>query len=215
MLGGVIEMGLLRRVYKKAHLYQFLLMFAVVYVLTDVMRLIWGVQHRMVSRPGIIARSVVVLGRTIPTYGLFSIGVATIVAFIIWLLLYRTRFGRNIRAVAQDGEMATALGIDTSVIYTLVYSIGAWMAGIGGVVLAGFGSFGYGTDGEAVILAFVVVCVGGMGSLPGAILGAVIIGLAEAFGILVLPTLALIFVYLIMAIVLVVRPWGLMGRPQV
>jgi branched-chain amino acid transport system permease protein len=89
------------------------------------------------------------------------------------------------------------------------------MAGIGGVVLAGFGSFGYGTDGEAVILAFVVVCVGGMGSLPGAILGAVLIGLAEAFGILVLPALSLIFVYLVMAIVLVVRPWGLMGRPQV
>jgi branched-subunit amino acid ABC-type transport system permease component len=212
-VGGAIELGLLRPTYRRPLLYQFLLMFGVVYVVNGAVEAIWGVESRQLSAPESLTAPVHIGSITIAKYSLFTLAVGIVAAAIVLVGLNRTAFGRDVRAVAQDPQMAALLGVRVGRVRTLVYILGAWLAGLAGVITAGSSAFTTADGVTTVILAFVVVIVGGMGSIWGAIVASLIIGVADAIGAIALPEISVAIVYVVMAVVLLVRPWGLFGRP--
>ena len=213
LAGGLIEAIFLRPVYRRAELDQLLVTYALVLIIGDVVKFAWGPDNRSISRPAILAGSVLVGGRDFPTYNLVVIALGPLVAAALWLLLTRTQFGRLIRAAASDREMVGVVGADVSRLFTGVFVLGAWLGGLGGGLAAPVGAIYPGMDVEVIAESFIVVVVGGMGSLTGTLLGSLIIGQLNAFGILFFPRFALLFVYVLMVVVLVVRPWGLLGKP--
>jgi len=226
LIGALFEMILLRRIYKAPELFQLLATFALVLVIKDAVLWIWGPDELLGPRAPGFKGAVMILNRQFPSYDLFLIIVGPIVLLLLWLLLQKTRWGTLIRAATQDREMVSALGVHQAVLFTSVFTLGAMLAGFGGALQLPRESANLELDIHAISSAFVVVVVGGMGSIPGAFIAALIIsevkavcawiGLVQIFGIEVsFSKLTLIVDFLVMAIVLVMRPWGLMGRPQV
>jgi branched-chain amino acid transport system permease protein len=214
LVGLVIEVLLLRRVYRAPELYQLLLTFALVLVLADVVAFVWGRENKTgPAAPG-LDHSVPILGQLFPAYDLALIVVGPLVALALWWTFHRTRWGVLIRAASQDREMVGALGIDERRLFTSVFVLGSALAGLGGALQVPRQALTNVMDTTIITEAFVVVVVGGMGSLPGALLAAVVIGVVDAFGVLWLPQASLVMTFLVMAVVLVVRPWGLLGRPE-
>ena len=187
--------------------------YALVLIISDLVKLAWGAENRSGSRPALLAGSVDIAGRDFPTYNLFVLAVGPLVGLGLWLLLRRTQFGRLVRAAANDREMVGVVGVNVTGLFTGVFMLGAWLGGLGGGLAAPIGAIFPGMDVEIIVESFIVVVVGGMGSLGGTLLGALIIGQLNAFGILFFPRFAIVFVYILMAFVLVIRPWGLLGRP--
>ena len=214
LVGGGLETLMLRRIYRSAHEYQLLLTFGLVFVIGDLVMLLWGREEFSISAPVQLSGASKVFGVTFPTYRLFLITVGVIVALALWVLLHRTRFGIWIRAATLDREMLSALGVNTSRLYTGVFALGAALAGLGGALAAPVVAIGPGLHVEVIIDAFVVVVIGGMGSIPGALVGSLLVGLVNAFGILAFPSLAVVLTFALMAFILIVRPWGLFGRPE-
>jgi branched-subunit amino acid ABC-type transport system permease component len=213
VVGGVIESVFLRPVYRREELDQLLVTYALVLIIGDLVKLAWGADNRSASRPALLAGSVDIAGRAFPTYNLFVLVVGPLVALGLWLLLTKTQFGRLIRAAANDREMVGMVGVNVSGLFTGVFVLGAWLGGLGGGLAAPVGAIFPGMDVEVIVESFIVVVVGGMGSFGGTLLGALIIGQLNAFGILFFPRFAIVFVYILMALVLVSRPWGLLGKP--
>ncbi len=214
LVGLVVEVTLLRRVYRAPELYQLLLTFALVLVVADLVRLFWGTENKTgPTAPGLDG-SVPIAGQLFATYDLALIGLGPLVAAGLWALFYRTRWGVLIRAATQDREMVAALGVDQRRLFTSVFALGSFLAGLGGALQLPRQALTNVMDTAIITEAFVVVVVGGMGSVPGALLAAVLIGVIDAFGVLVLPRASLVMMFVIMAVVLVVRPWGLLGRPE-
>jgi len=213
LVGGIIESVFLRPVYRREELDQLLVTYALVLIISDLVKLAWGAENRSGSRPALLAGSVDIAGRDFPTYNLFVLAVGPLVALALWLLLRRTQFGRLVRAAANDREMVGVVGVNVTGLFTGVFVLGAWLGGLGGGLAAPIGAIFPGMDVEIIVESFIVVVVGGMGSLGGTLLGALIIGQLNAFGILFFPRFAIVFVYILMAFVLVIRPWGLLGRP--
>ena len=212
--GLLVEVGLLRRVYKAPELYQLLLTFALVLVLSDVVKLGWGSENKTgPSAPG-LAGSVPIAGQLFPSYDLALIVVGPLVALGLWWLFYRTRWGVLIRAATQDREMVAALGVDQARLFTAVFVLGSALAGLGGALQVPRQPLTIVMDTTIITEAFVVVVIGGMGSVPGALLAAILIGVIEALGVLALPKATLVMTFAVMAVVLIVRPWGLLGRPE-
>ena len=191
LAGGLIEAIFLRPVYRRAELDQLLVTYALVLIIGDVVKFAWGPDNRSISRPAILAGSV-----------LEKVGYAM------------RDLDRLIRAAASDREMVGVVGADVSRLFTGVFVLGAWLGGLGGGLAAPVGAIYPGMDVEVIAESFIVVVVGGMGSLTGTLLGSLIIGQLNAFGILFFPRFALLFVYVLMVVVLVVRPWGLLGKPH-
>ncbi|MFI5341340.1 MAG: ABC transporter permease [Candidatus Methylomirabilales bacterium] len=215
LLGGVIEVCLLRRIYRAPPLYQLLLTFAVVLLIGDAVRFFWGTENKTGPSPPGLSGSVPILGQLFPTYDLAILLVGPVVALGLWWVLHRTRWGILIRAATSDREMVGALGVNQAWLFTGVFILGAWLAGLAGALQVPRVALTTVMDASVIAEAFVVVVIGGMGSTFGALLGAVLIGVLQAFGILLLPRefhLAIIFI--LMAGVLIVRPWGLLGRPE-
>ena len=212
-LGGLIEIGLLRRVYRAPALYQLLLTFGLVLVAGDVVRYVWGTENRSVPLPVGLAGAIPILGRPFPAYYLLVVGLGPVVTLGLWALFHRTRWGVLLRAATADREMVAALGVDQRWLFTSVFVFGAWLAGLGGALAAPLVALTPGMDTTVIVDAFVVVVVGGMGSFGGSLLAAVLLGVLQSFGILVHERASLVLVFLLMAVVLVVRPWGLLGRP--
>jgi branched-chain amino acid transport system permease protein len=214
-LGAAIEWSLLRRIYDAPALYQLLLTFALVLILGDAVRFVWGPENRTGPNPAGLSGSVSLLGSMVPTYDLAILGVGCLVALGLWALLSRTHWGALVRAAREDPEMVGALGWDQRRLFTSVFALGAGLAGLAGALTVPRQGLSIGMDSAVIVEAFVVVVVGGLGSIPGAWLGAVLIGLLQAFGVLWLPReFHLPLVFLLMAGVLVVRPAGLLGRPE-
>lgn len=213
-LGALIEVVFLQRIYERQLLFQFLLLFGVVYILADVMKITWGTGYLSITRPDFLSGSVSLAGGgiVVAKYNLFIILLGAVTMAVLWFILYRTKFGLQVRALHQEKEMAALLGVNTPLLRTSVFAIGSAMAGLAGVAVGGLGSLSPGMDVEAVILAFSIVTIGGLGSVKGAIVGALIVGLVQCLGLLVLPQLNIAFIYLVMAIILIIRPWGLFGR---
>jgi len=214
VVGLAVEVVLLRRVYRAPELYQLLLTFALVLVIADVVAFVWGTENKTgPSAPG-LAGSVAIAGQLFPSYDLVLIALGPIVAAALWWLFYRTRWGILIRAATQDREMVAALGVDQAVLFTSVFALGSFLAGLGGGLQVPRQALTTVMDTTVITEAFVVVVVGGMGSVAGALLAAILIGVIDAFGVLVLPRASLVLIFVVMAVVLVVRPWGLLGRPE-
>ncbi|HEY6912625.1 MAG TPA: branched-chain amino acid ABC transporter permease [Myxococcales bacterium] len=213
-VGAVIELGVLRRIYRAEHVVQLLATYALILIVEDVVKMGWGAEYRSVSVPAIFAGAIQIGGRPFPVYNLFVIFWALVLAAALWLLMYRTGLGKLIRAAVDDAEMLESLGVNIPRVFMAVFVIGAFLAGLGGVLVAPQGSIGLGMDVSILIESFVVAVIGGLGSFPGALLGAGIIGMMFSFGITVAPRMAMAFIFLAMVVVLVVRPWGLFGEPE-
>jgi branched-subunit amino acid ABC-type transport system permease component len=213
ILGGLVERLLLRHLYDREELYQLLFTYALVLVLSDVAKIIWGTQQKGVVRPPELTGAVSLFGATIPYYNLFILALGLAVAVAFWLVLQRTRLGRLIRAAALDRETLGALGVNVSVLYTGVFVLGSFLGGLGGALVAPVRTIVPGMDTEIIVEAFVVVVIGGLGSFWGTFLGALIYGQVLSFGILFFPRFSIFAVFALMAAVLILRPWGLLGRP--
>jgi branched-subunit amino acid ABC-type transport system permease component len=211
-LGALVEVTLFRRIYHADHLVQLLPTIALIFILSDVIRFVWGLESKTVPFPGGLPPAIELLGVPFPSYYAVIVAAGALIALGLWLLVYRSRWGVLVRAIAQDREMSASLGINESAIYTGVFALAVWLAGMAGVLSAPLTGAALGSDLDAVIDAFVVVVVGGLGSIPGAALAALAIGMVKAFGILVIPQFAMAFVFGLMALVLIVRPTGLLGR---
>jgi branched-chain amino acid transport system permease protein len=225
VLGALIEVVLLRRIYKAPELFQLLATFALVLVIKDAVLWLWGPDELLGPRAPGLKGSIEILGRQFPSYDLFLIVVGPLVLGLVWLLLTRTRFGTLVRAATQDREMVSALGVNQAWLFTAVFALGALLAGLGGALQLPREPATLEMDLNTIGAAFVVVVVGGMGSLPGAYVAALLIaeikavciwlGVVQIFGIdISFSKLTLMVDFLVMAIVLVWRPWGLFGRPQ-
>lgn len=213
-LGALIEILLLRRIYRREEIFQLLLTYALVLVLGDLVKLAWGAENRLLHRPELLAGSYSVLGQPFPVYSLLVLALGPLLALLLWFIFFATRWGILIRAATEDREMVGALGINQSWLYTSVFAFGSWLAGIAGVLAAPLVNIAPGMDFFIIIQTFVVVVVGGLGSFPGSILSALIIGVLSSFGILIFPSVSMVLIFLIMALVLIVRPWGLLGQPE-
>jgi branched-chain amino acid transport system permease protein len=213
LIGALLEVTLLRRIYRAPELFQLLATFGVVLVIQDLVPLIWGPQDLPLPRPPWLRGFVVIMGERFPVYDLVLIAIGPVVLGLLWLLLHRTRFGILVRAATEDREMAAALGIDQRMLFTAVFSLGAALAGLGGALILPNSSANTGIDLAIIVEAFVVVVVGGMGSVTGAFVAALLIGVLQAFGIALLPKATLVLAFVVMAVVLILRPNGLLGQP--
>jgi branched-chain amino acid transport system permease protein len=211
-VGVLIETTLLRRIYHAPELLQLLATFGIVLVVQDLVLKLWGPDDLTLSRPPWMRSFVAIAGQRMPFYDLLMIGIGPLVLLALWLLFTRTRWGTLVRAATQDREMVAALGVDQRLLFTTVFALGAGLAGIGGALALPDGSANGQMDLTAITDAFVVVVVGGLGSLPGAYLASLLIALLQAFGIVLLPKITLVLVFAVMAAVLVIRPNGLLGR---
>jgi len=214
IVGFFLETSLFRRVYRQEHLVQLLLTYALVLILDDLVRVVWGGDPRSVSRPDLLAGSIEIVGLDLPTYNVFILIVGPLIALGLWLLLYRTRTGNVIRAAVSYPDTLGALGVNVSWVMTSTFMLGCWLAGFGGVLTAGLANIDLGIGMEKIIECFAVVVIGGLGSIGGALLGSLIIGVGVTYFQLPLGRWALVFPYALMALVLIVRPWGLFGKPE-
>jgi branched-chain amino acid transport system permease protein len=225
VIGALVETLLLRRVYRAPELFQLLATFALMLVIKDAALWMWGPEDLLGPRAPGLSGAVDILGRRFPTYDLFLIVVGPAVLGGLWLLLTRTRWGTLVRAATQDREMVGALGVNQAWLFTAVFALGTMLAGLGGALQLPREPANLGLDLQTIGDAFVVVVVGGMGSIPGAYVAALLIaeikaicigiGSVEWFGIAFsFSKLTLVVEFLVMAVVLVLRPWGLMGKPQ-
>jgi branched-chain amino acid transport system permease protein len=210
--GAILEPLLLRPLYKRAEEYQLLMTFGLLLILEDVMRLLWGPHPLTASAVSDALTSVSILGVTYPVYNLFVIVVGGVAAVCLWAFVYRTRFGVMLRATSQDMRMASALGINVKRVYVQAFTLGCFMAGLGGAIVMPISGAVLGMGVDALILAFVVVVIGGLGSLEGALVGALIVGFVRTLGITYFAEVELAVLYLIAAVVLFIRPAGLFAR---
>jgi branched-chain amino acid transport system permease protein len=213
LLGGLVEIGILRRIYAAPELFQLLATFGVVLMLQDLTLWIWGPEDRLGPRAPGFRSFVVILGNRFPSYELFLIVVGPIVLAALWLLFNRTRWGVLVRAATADREMVGALGVNQRLLFTSVFMFGSFLAGLGGALQLPREAVTLHMDLAMITEVFVVVVVGGLGSITGAYLAAVLIGLVHAFGIVLFPKSTLVLAFLVMAAVLVIKPYGLLGRP--
>jgi branched-chain amino acid transport system permease protein len=213
LLGVIIERLLLRHLYGREELYQLLFTYALVLILGDAAKAIWGTGQLSVSRPPILAGGLDLFGTTLPTYNLFIMLMGPAIAVTVWLVLTRSAAGRMVRAAALDREMLGALGANVGAIYTGMFAVSSFLAGLSGALVTPIESIVPGMDVEIIVEAFIVVVIGGLGSFWGTFWGSVIYGQVLSFGILVFPSFSIFSVFALMAVILIIRPWGLFGRP--
>jgi branched-chain amino acid transport system permease protein len=213
LLGAVLEPTLLRPFYKRAEEYQLLCTFGLLMILEDLLRFLWGPYPLSASELFESFGSLTIGDAIYPTYNFLVIAVGAAAAIFLWAFIYRTRFGVVLRATSQNMRMASALGVNVNRVYVQAFTLGCFMAGLGGAFIVPSQSAVLGMGVDALILAFIVVVIGGLGSLEGALVGALIVGFVREAGIAWFPEIELAVLYLAAALVLLVRPAGLFGRP--
>jgi branched-chain amino acid transport system permease protein len=212
ILGLFVESGLLRPLYGRIQLDQVILTFGLAYMVADIVKWIWGADIQSIDPPGGLDGPADFLGTVYPSYRLFVIGVGILIAILLWVLQQRTRIGSIIRAGVADKEMVGGLGVNVGVVFTGVFMFGAALAAFSGVVAGPILGLYQGMDSDTLIIALIVVVVGGLGTLTGAFWGGLLIGLADTFGKVLIPEFALFLTFAVMAVVLLARPSGLFGR---
>ncbi|MEM6340472.1 MAG: ABC transporter permease, partial [Pseudomonadota bacterium] len=215
LVGLLIEILVLRPVYRAPELFQLVATFGVILVIQDLALMIWGPEDLLGPRaPGL--RGVVrIMGEPIPKYDIALLIITPFVAVALWYLITKTRLGVLVRAATQDREMVGALGVNQSWLFTGVFALGSALAGLGGALQLPKGGADLLMDFNILAPVFVVVVIGGMGSLPGAYLAAIIISVLNVFGVSYLPQSTLVLMFVVMIIVLMIRPYGLFGREEV
>ena len=211
-IGAVLEPTLLRSFYRRPEEYQLLVTFGLLMILEDVMRFAWGPYPISATVLFEMTGGMHVGDFVYPRYNLIVIAVGGLAALFLWAFIYRTRFGVVLRATSQDMRRASALGVNVNLVYVEAFTIGCFMAGLGGAIIVPSQSAVLGMGVDALVLSFIVVVIGGLGSLEGALVGALIVGVIREIGISMFPELELAILYLIAAGVLLVRPAGLFGR---
>ena len=210
-LGAIFEMLILRRAYRGGMLFVALVTFGSLLVVEEVVRIIWGADMKATARPRGFGGAITAGGVDFPIYSLVIIAVGLLMALTVWLVVEKTKFGLLIRGASIDRQMLAVLGVNVQRVFTLTYAAGTCLAGIAGIMAAPLVSI-LPTMGSSIIIeAFAVVVIGGLGSLPGSLLGAIIVGQCQAFGILLAPQSTLFVLYLLMTVILIVRPQGLLG----
>lgn len=213
-VAAATEVLALRRLYGKEHLLQLLATFALLLLFHDFVRFVWGERPHRLPGPSFLSGSMRVAGTIIPRYSVFLIVAAILLALALWALINRTGLGRNIRAAVSDPEMLALVGVDVPRLFTVTFALGAMLAAIGGILAGPRTSLLLGMDVEIIIQAFAVVIIGGLGSLVGTAVGALLVGVTFSMGILFVPEAAMAMVFLVMVAVLVWRPYGLFGIPE-
>jgi len=211
-LGILMERFLLRQVHAAGHVQEFVITFGILFVINESVKWIWGTEPLPVPIPPALSGSVMIVGSIYPAYRLFilffSLGVLALMAYI----LMKTRLGITVRAAVSDRDMVSALGTNTPFVFMLVMGIGSWLAGLAGVIAGPFISTYPGMALEILVDCFVVTVTGGLGSLLGAVVASFLIGQLSSFGILFIPRFAIVFPFLLMAVVLIIKPTGLFGE---
>ena len=213
-VGVLVEMILLRRIYHVPELFQLLATFGLTLMVEDLVVLIWGPSDLLGRRAPGFKGAVDFFGQNIPTYDLFLIVLGPVVLAALWLMFQRTRWGVLVRAATQDRDMVAALGVNQKWLFTSVFALGVFLAAFGGALQIPRDAVNHAMDLRIIVDVFVVVVIGGLGSIVGAFVAAVLVSELNAFGILVFPKISIILVFLLMAVVLIVRPWGLFGKPE-
>ncbi len=214
VLGGATEVSVLRRVYGKDHLVQLVVTYALFLIFGDIALRLWGSAARGIPVPSALAGSFTLGGGEFPVYDLFAIGAAALVGLALWALLQRTALGWRIRAAVEDRELLASAGTDVPLLSTVVFVIGTVLAALAGVLAAPLQSVAPGLDASIIISAFIVSVIGGLGSVAGAAIGALVIALFNTVGVLWAPAWEPAFIYLAMIAVLALRPWGLLGTVE-
>ncbi len=210
-IGLIAERGMFQFLYEREHLMLLLLTFAFSLIFGDLVKLVWGGEYKSVPVPHIFQGFVPLFGDLpFPLYNLFLLIAGPVVAILLWLLTNKTKMGKIARAAAVDREMVGAVGINVSRVFATVFVIGCYLAGLGGVLVAPTVSVTLGMDHNLIIEAFLIVIIGGLGNIWGALLGALIFGLTQSLGILIWPKFGIIFPYLAVVVVLLFRPTGLL-----
>ncbi len=213
LIGALMERSVLRPLYRRPPLDQVLLTFGFIYLFEDLVKWIWGGRIRSIPPPDAFAGSVSLFGATVPSYRLFVIVFGLVMAVALWWLVERTRLGSIIRAGVFDAEMTAGLGINIGRVFTGVFAFGAALGGLSGVIAGPIQSASPPMGAGILIPALIVVVVGGLGSLKGSLVGSLIIGQAETFGKAWLPGASMLMIYVVMALIVLLRPQGLFGRP--
>jgi branched-chain amino acid transport system permease protein len=211
-LGVLVEMVLLRRIYHVPELFQLLATFGLTLMVEDLVVVIWGPSDLLGRRAPGFKGALDFFGQNIPSYDLFLIALSPVVLGVLWLLFRRTRWGVLVRAATQDRDMVAALGVNQKWLFTSVFALGVFLAALGGALQLPRDAVHHALDLRIIVDVFVVVVIGGLGSIVGAFVAAVLVSELNAFGILVFPKISIILVFLVMAAVLIVRPWGLFGK---
>jgi branched-chain amino acid transport system permease protein len=215
LFGVILERFFFNRLYKSNFLMQLLMCYGWILLLDDLMLLIFGAEFQSMGMPDMVARPpLMAAGAPIPVFYVFLIAASFVVALAVWLLIGKTSFGSKVRAAAANTSMTAALGINTTQLYVAVFALGAGLAGLAGALASPVRSLVPGMGFSILIESFIVTVIGGMGSIGGALLAAILIGLCRSFGSVGLPFFTEILVFLLMAVVLVVRPNGLFGKPE-
>lgn len=212
LLGALIERYLLRRVHVFGHLHELLLTFGVAYIIQELVKLTWGNYPLGVNLTGFLAGTVDLFGLTYPVYRLFIFFCAVLISLIMSIVLYKTRTGIIVRASVDDNEMVNSLGINVPRVFMGVFAFGAALSGFAGVIAGPLLATYPGMAADILIDAFVVIVIGGFGSLGGALVASLMIGELQAFGTLLFPDLSMALIYMLMAVVLIIKPSGLFGE---
>jgi branched-chain amino acid transport system permease protein len=214
VIGVLVEMLLLRRIYQAPELFQLLATFGLTLMVEDLVVIGWGPSDLVGQRAPGLKGAIDFLGQKIPSYDLFLIVLGPLVLGLLWLVFQRTRWGVLVRAATQDRDMVAALGVNQKWLFTSVFALGVFLAALGGALQIPRDAVHHAMDLRIIVEVFVVVVIGGLGSVVGAFVAAVLVSELNAFGILIFPKISIILVFLVMAVVLIVRPWGLFGRQE-
>jgi branched-chain amino acid transport system permease protein len=212
--GALVEMLLLRRIYHAPELFQLLATFGLTLMVEDLVVLIWGPSDLVGRRAPGFKGAIDIFGQSVPSYDLFLIVFGPAVLGILWFLFRRTRWGVLVRAATQDRDMVAALGVNQKWLFTSVFAVGVFLGALGGALQIPRDAVHHAMDLRIIVEVFVVVVIGGLGSIWGAFVAAVLVSELNAFGILVFPKISIILVFAVMAVVLIVRPWGLFGKKE-
>jgi branched-chain amino acid transport system permease protein len=213
-IGVVVEMLLLRRIYHAPELFQLLATFGLTLMVEDLVVLNWGPNDLVGPRAPGLKGALDFFGQKIPSYDLFLIVLGPVVLGLLWLVFQRTRWGVLVRAATQDRDMVAALGVNQKWLFTSVFALGVFLAALAGALQIPRDAVHHAMDLRIIVDVFVVVVIGGLGSVVGAFVAAVLVSELNAFGILIFPKISIILLFLVMAVVLIVRPWGLLGKAE-
>ena len=214
LVGALLEASTLRFIYRRPPIYQLLLTFGFALILEESVRVVYGNTAKGIEPPQLLQGAVALGSIVYPRYRLFLVVLGLVVGGVVWLLLQKTRAGLVIRAVAQNSEMADCLGADVARVRTLVFGAACALAGLGGVAAAPMTTAYLGMGIGVIVDAFVVVVIGGLGSIGGSMVGSLIVGAAQTWGAFYLPETAMVIMYAVMGAILVFRPWGLFGEEE-
>jgi len=214
LVGALLEASTLRFIYRRPPIYQLLLTFGFALILEESVRVLYGNTAKGIEPPPLLQGAVALGSIVYPRYRLFLVVLGLVVGGVVWLLLQKTRAGLVIRAVAQNSEMADCLGANVARVRTLVFGAACALAGLGGVAAAPMTTAYLGMGIGVIVDAFVVVVIGGLGSIGGSMVGSLIVGAAQTWGAFYLPETAMVIMYAVMGAILVFRPWGLFGEEE-